>query len=49
MREPAFDSLAEPEIPDESAPGGREPESSECDELRYSLSKGNGTNNYPAE
>ncbi len=29
--------LAEPVIPDESACGGRDPESSESDELRYSL------------
>jgi len=31
--------IAEPVIPDESASGGRDPESSESDELRHSLSR----------
>jgi hypothetical protein len=41
--------FAEPVIPDELAYGERDPESSECDELRHSLLRGEETCSYPSE
>ena len=41
--------FAEPVIPDELRFAERDPESSECDEVRYSLLRGEGTCNYPRE
>ena|GEM_PF-3129542 len=41
--------FTEPVIPDERRFAGRDPESSESDELRHSLLGGEGTCSYPAE